>query len=207
MIAEPLNEPPRFDPISPEVMAARVIKKMEYAYSCESGVREEDLMLLLEEQGKAVAGGDLACVSRIMTAQLHILERLSGHLIGKAMAASAHLEVAERYLRLALLAEALCVRTGNAVRKIHEHPPRMREEARSGVDAGTASAAASASDSEVREEAVAAEGTVAGETAVVERRDSGLGGGAAPAGPLVRKGRAAATKPLELAWLERRRVG
>ena len=115
-----LSDPTVADALSPEKAVARSINRMIYASHDSYGVPDNDLASALEEQGQAIARGDLSNVRRMLASQVQLLERLADHLLRKAMASSAHFQMYEKYLRLAMRAQSLFSRTVSLLKSMGE---------------------------------------------------------------------------------------
>lgn len=101
----------------PEVRAASVIQAWDESLDVNALAKE------LREQVEGVGKGSLARPEAILTAQAHTLDALFGNLArrSQANASAGYTDSAERYMRLALKAQAQAVRTIEALGEL-KHP-------------------------------------------------------------------------------------
>jgi len=102
----------------PEMSASLSMDRMMDKSLVEAGIGPETVVEMLKEQGKVMVEGDLAQVRRTLAAQVITLDRMFHYLF--KVATEAHekgsQDISERYLRLALRAQAQSTRTAHAVR-------------------------------------------------------------------------------------------
>jgi len=117
-------EPPPINPVRPELkgLVARVMLTPEMTAATsmsrvmdpclkESGIDLMTVAELLDEQGQAVADGDLSLVRRTLTAQVAMLDRIFHHLFTLATVGSNTPETCSCFMRLALRAQTQSART------------------------------------------------------------------------------------------------
>ena len=119
--------------LSPEMAAAQSAERMMDPCLAEAGIGPATVAELLKAQGEAAANGDLEQVRRTLAAQVATLDRMFHHLFQLAHVAgkqSHHLF--ERYLRLALKAQAQSAHTSHVLSRLcRETPGETREPAKS----------------------------------------------------------------------------
>ena len=110
--------------LSPGMAAAHSMDRMTDPCLAEAGIGPGVVAEMLEAQGQAVANGDLAQVRRTLAAQVVMLDRMFHHLFSLAMTAQKHShDLFERYLRLALKAQAQAARTSLVLRRLSPPAP------------------------------------------------------------------------------------
>ena len=111
--------------LSPEMKAAYSMHPMMDGSLVEAGINPRTVAGLLQEQGAAVAEGDLAHVRRSLAAQAAALEQMFHYLFRCATVAQKHSQdLFERYMRLALRAQTQAMRTQTALGRLCQEPGR-----------------------------------------------------------------------------------
>ena len=111
--------------LSPELAAALSTHLMMGPNLAEVGIDAATVTQQLNAEAQAVVAGDLAQVRRILTSQVVTLDRMFHHLFGLACAGGKHShDLYERYLRLALKAQAQSVRTMHVLGRLCHEPAR-----------------------------------------------------------------------------------
>jgi len=109
--------------LSPEMKAANSMHCILDNSLVEVGLDSHSLNDLLQEQGEAVAEGDFAHARRSLAAQASALEQMFHYLFRCATVAQKHSQdLFERYMRLALKAQAQAMRTQTALGRLSPKP-------------------------------------------------------------------------------------
>ena len=111
---------------SPEMAVAVALKMMEDNESYRTRTTLKELAAIVATQCQEVADGDLSHVKRTLSCQVKMLERLVDHLFHRAMGMGPVVDVYERYLRLAMRAQAQLVRTSALLKQFND-PPKATE--------------------------------------------------------------------------------
>ena len=110
--------------LSPELAAALSLDLMMGKNLAEAGIDPATVTQTLNAGGRAAADGDLSQVRRTLTAQVATLDRMFHHLFQLAHSGGLSHDLFERYLRLALRAQAQCARTIGVLGRLCPEPAR-----------------------------------------------------------------------------------
>ena len=109
--------------LSPELAAAVSMDLIMGPHLAEAGIGTATVTQQLQAEGRAVAGGDLEHVRRTLTAQVALLDRMFHHLFQLAhIAGKQSHHLFERYLRLALKAQAQSAHTSAVIGRLCLEP-------------------------------------------------------------------------------------
>jgi len=114
--------------LAPEMAAAQSMSQMMDLCLKEAGMDLPTVAGMLTTQGEAVADGDLAQVQRSLASQVTTMEHLFHHLFNIAVAAQkdSH-DLYERYLRLAMKAQAQSARTAHILGRLSAPARRLEK--------------------------------------------------------------------------------
>ena len=135
--------------LSPEMAAAQSAERMLDPCLAEAGIGPATVAELLKAQGEAAASGDLEQVRRTLAAQVTTLDRMFHHLFQLAhVAGNQSHHLFERYLRLALKAQAQSAHTAHVLNRLCREAPggtRVTEKVSAAVGSSPAPSPAPAS--------------------------------------------------------------
>jgi len=107
---------------TPEMTAALSMARIMDPLLKEAGCSVPVVAGLLEQQARAVAEGDLDHVRRTLSAQITSLDQMFHHLFTLATVGSNTPEICERFMRLAMRAQAQSARTSHILARLSPRP-------------------------------------------------------------------------------------
>ena len=114
--------------LGPEMSAALSMNGMMGDCLIEAGIDATTVSQMLGYQGAAVVDGNLSQAQRSLASQAATLERMFHHLFRTATVAEKHsTDLYERYMRLALRAQAQAVRTLHVMGRLSRGEPERRK--------------------------------------------------------------------------------